>query len=369
MSEFKAPVGTTSVLDLYISQPCTINKWGEFEFSDRAIWGEGTLVPQTGLEIKGINYELPVFLEDQQVIQRVGNSNHTSNWVVDCMQWNGDYWNDQTCNPDTVLDASGGIESVFCLCSETWPTTARITEEVVHDISYRVIPETPSDGEEYSMTRNFSPVWLSLILFVFHIVSYGFAVRADYKDHLVIDEEKSCMGFILYNHLFLSPFFTMSQEKTRVAKVTIIFAQFYCMLFVLGLLYYYERDEHFGPTEGIDVGYAVIADLVAFGLYLIFSFMLNQLEMSQLICFGYCISYIAISVFFGGIIILTRLETEDQVQEWLLMWFLAFCLYLIVFEPLRLTIKKYLRPCWNKLKECFKKALKADQGIEEPAAL
>jgi len=60
-----------------------------------------------------------------------------------------------------------------------------------------------------------------------------------------------------------------------VAKVTIIFAQFYCMLFVLGLLYYYERDEHFGPTEGIDVGYAVIADLVAFGLYLIFSFMLN----------------------------------------------------------------------------------------------
>lgn len=83
------------------------------------------------------------------------------------------------------------------------------------------------------------------------------------------------------------------------------------MLFILGLLYYFGRDEHFDGTEGIDVAYAVAAAVCSFVFYLFFSFLLNNAEMSQLICFGYCLSMIAMSVFFGGIIILTRLETHD----------------------------------------------------------
>ena len=69
MKEFKAPIGSTSVLDLYMSQPCTINKWGEYEFTGRAIWGVGQLVPQTDqFTIKSVDYELPVFLEEQEIL-------------------------------------------------------------------------------------------------------------------------------------------------------------------------------------------------------------------------------------------------------------------------------------------------------------
>lgn len=85
MKEFKAPIASTSVLDLYLSQPCTINQWGEFEFTDRAIWGEGQLVPGQDLKLTEVEYKLPIFLEEQQIMQRAINVTHTSNWVVDCM--------------------------------------------------------------------------------------------------------------------------------------------------------------------------------------------------------------------------------------------------------------------------------------------
>lgn len=95
---------------------------------------------------------------------------------------------------------------------------------MIHDINNRVIPDFEEDGDAYYMTTHFSPVWLALIFLILHLIAYGFAVRADYRDHKTIDQERNCMGYILHNHLFLSPFFTMSVDKTRVAKVTIIFA-------------------------------------------------------------------------------------------------------------------------------------------------
>jgi hypothetical protein len=83
------------------------------------------------------------------------------------------------------------------------------------------------------------------------------------------------------------------------------------MLLILGLLYYYQRDEHFTGYEGIDFAFSVIVVFCALMIHLFYSVLLNYRQMSDFICFGYCISLIGMSVAISGIIILTRIETED----------------------------------------------------------
>jgi hypothetical protein len=44
-AKFKEKIAEADLINVHISTPCTINKWGEFEFNDRAIWGKGELLP------------------------------------------------------------------------------------------------------------------------------------------------------------------------------------------------------------------------------------------------------------------------------------------------------------------------------------
>jgi hypothetical protein len=87
--------------------------------------------------------------------------------------------------------------------------------------------------------------------------------------------------------------------------------------------------------------------------------------MDTFVCFGYCVAFILMTVAFAGVIILTRIETEDQLRTWMITFVLAIAIYVLVFEPIRLLLVWLCSGCFSKA--LHGKAPKDEEGeILEP---